>query len=233
MSAPVSYQLDDDIATITLDDGKVNVLSLETQGHLRDAFDRAESDGAKAVVLAGNAKVFSAGFDLAVFQSGDRQASIDMLNGGFELTLRMLTFPRPIVVAQTGAAVAMGAFVLLAGDHRVGAAKHKIQAIEVAIGMTMPFAALEIMKLRLTRAAFQRAVGLASVYRGDAAVAAGWVDELTEPENVRTRAAEVAKELSALPTTAHLQSKLRAREEALAGIRHGIEIMDSEFEFQP
>ena len=71
MTSTVSYELNDSVATITLDDGKVNVLGPAMQAAINEALDRAEKDAAKAVVLAGNGRVFSGGFDLAVFQSGD------------------------------------------------------------------------------------------------------------------------------------------------------------------
>jgi enoyl-CoA hydratase len=43
----VSYQLSDAIATITIDDGKVNALSMPLSDELNSALDRAEADAAK------------------------------------------------------------------------------------------------------------------------------------------------------------------------------------------
>ena len=83
------------------------------QTAINEALDRAEKDDAKAVVLAGNQRVFSGGFDLSVFQSGDAQAALAMLAGGFELSVRCLTFPKPVIMAATGPAIAMGSFLLL------------------------------------------------------------------------------------------------------------------------
>ena len=122
MTSPVGYELNDSVATITMDDGKVNVLGPDMQAAINEALDRAEKDSAKAVVIAGNERVFSGGFDLAVFQSGDEKAA-QMLAGGFELSVRCLTFPAPVIMAATGSAIAMGSFLLLSGDHRVGQPK--------------------------------------------------------------------------------------------------------------
>ena len=218
----VNYSADSGVATIQLDDGKVNVLSPDMQSEILGAFDKAEQDGVGAVVLTGNQKVFSAGFDLKVLQGGDADAAFDMLAGGFDLSLRLLSFPRPVIIAATGAAIAMGSFLLLSADHRVAAPSYKVQANEVAIGMTMPYAALEVMKLRLTRSAYQRVNSLAPVFTGDSAVSAGWVDELAEPEAVVSRAQEVAQEALALDAEAHIASKLRARSEALDAIRAAV-----------
>ena len=105
MSSKVQYSVDSSVATIVLDDGKVNVLSPAMQSEIHEALDSAESAG--AVVLAGNRKVFSAGFDLSV--CGDSlDAALDMLAGGFDLAVRLLSFPKPVVIACTGPAIAMG-----------------------------------------------------------------------------------------------------------------------------
>lgn len=155
MSAPVHYSIKDSIAVLKMDDGKVNALGPTMQQALNDAIDTAEADDAGALVITGNDRVFSGGFDLKILTSGEVQPAIDMLRGGFELAYRLLSFPKPVVMACTGHAIAMGAFLLSAGDHRVAAHAYNIQANEVAIGMVIPYAALEIMKLRLTPSAYQ------------------------------------------------------------------------------
>jgi enoyl-CoA hydratase len=226
----VNYELNDSVATIALDDGKVNVLGPDMQAAINEALDRAEKDAAKAVVLAGNQRVFSGGFDLAVFQSGDAKAALGMLAGGFELSVRCLTFPKPVVMAATGPAIAMGSFLLLSGDHRVGAPNSRCQAIEVAIGMTIPISAIEIMRQRLTPAAFQRATALASTFVGDDAIAAGWLDEIVETDRVLARAQQIATEAATtLHAGAHLATKLKARESALKAIQAGIDGLATEF----
>lgn len=230
----VNYELNESVATITLDDGKVNVLSPTMQQNLNAALDDAEQAAAarevKAIVLAGNQKVFSAGFDLGVFSSGDAAAGLAMLSGGFELSVRLLTFPVPVVIAATGPAIAMGSFLLLSGDHRVGSTRSRCQANEVAIGMVLPISAIEIMRMRLTRAAYQRAVSMAATFVGADAVAGGWVDELVAPEEVLARAKQVAAEAAAtLHLKAHRVSKLKARADALQAIQAGIEGLPAEF----
>ena len=108
-----------------------------------------------------------------------------MLLGGFELAERLLGFPRPVVMACTGHALAMGSFLLCAGDYRVGAAgDFKLQANEVAIGLTMPLPAVAILRYRLAPSAFDRAVGLAEVCHPADAVAAGWLDRVVDPDEV-------------------------------------------------
>src|SRR5947209_9878614 len=229
MSGPVVYSLKDAIAVIRMDDGKVNVLGPTMQQALNEAIDRADGDNAGALVITGNERVFSGGFDLKILTSGEARPAVDMLRGGFELAYRLLSYPKPVVMACTGHAVAMGAFLLASGDHRVAAHAYNIQANEVAIGMTIPYAALEIMKLRLTQSAYQQAAGLAKTFFGETAVASGWIDEIVLPEMVVSRAEEAAREFAGLHQHAHAATKLRARADALAAIRAGIDGIEAAF----
>ena len=225
----VTYRRDESIAVITMDDGKVNALGPAMLAEINGALDQAESEGAGAVLIAGNERVFSGGFDLKVFRSGDAQASIDMLRTGFELSHRLLSFPAPVVSACTGPAIAMGSFLACSVDHRISAPAYTFQANEVAIGMVLPYPALEVLRLRLTPSAYQQAVGLAKVFFGETALAAGWVDEIDMPEMVLPRALEAAGEFATLQAGAHLASKIRARQSALDAIKTGIDNIHTEF----
>jgi len=228
MDALVSYRLEDSVATITMDDGKVNVLSPAMLSELGAALGRAEADRA-VVVLTGREAVFSAGFDLAILRAGGAAAA-DLLHGGFELAARLLAFPTPVLVACPGHAVAMGAFLVLSGDYRIGArGPYKLTANEVAIGMTMPRAAVEICRQRLTPACLSRAVGLAEVFRPDDAVSAGFLDRVVPAAELAQAAAAAATELVSLDLDAHAATKLRARQLTLTALREAIDTDDAEY----
>jgi enoyl-CoA hydratase len=219
----LSYTVDDAVATITMDDGKANALSPAMLEELAAALDRAEFDSAGAVVLAGRPGRFSGGFDLGVLGGGGAEAG-HMLRGGFELAERLLSFRCPVVMACTGHAVAMGLFLLCSGDYRIGAAgDFKLQANEVAIGLTMPYPALTILRYRLTPSSFDRAVGLSEVFTPADAVEVGLLDRLVDPATVVPAAREVAASLLTLGASAHPASKRRARATLLADLRAGIE----------
>jgi len=223
----VSLAVADGVATVTMDDGKANALSPAMLGAIGGALDRVERDDAAfAVVLAGRPGKLSAGFDLGVLNAGGPEAE-RMLLAGFELAERVLGFPKPVVMACTGHAMAMGSFLLCTGDYRVGAAgDFKLQANEVAIGLTVPLPAVAILRHRLTPSAFDRAVGLAEVCAPADAVAAGWLDRVVEPERVVPTAQEVAASFGGLDAAAHHATKLRARGGLLTEVGAGI---DTEF----
>ena len=218
----VSYHLDGRIATITMDDGKVNALSVDMLAELNAALDRAAADRA-VVVLCGRPGIFSAGFDLKVLQAGGVPA-VEMVRAGFELAHRLLSFPLPVVIACGGHAIAMGAFLLLSGDYRVGAAgPFKLTANEVALGITMPYAAVEILRQRLAPAAFNRAVALAEAFAPENAVESGFLDRVVPAAELSQVALTVAEAMSTLDLDAHGASKLRAREATLASLRAAID----------
>lgn len=217
-----TYKLEGTVATIQMDDGKVNVVSPALIKSVGLALDRARSDQA-AVVLTGRPGVLSAGFDRNVLLGGG-DAALEMLVGGFKLAERLLSFPRPVVVACTGHALAMGAFLALAGDYRIGVrGSFKVGANEVAIGLTMPRFATELCKLRLAPTYLQRSVLNAEIYDPETAVAAGFLDRVVGVEDLGATAQQVAAQLAQLPAHAFAYTKQRLREDALARLRHAIE----------
>jgi enoyl-CoA hydratase len=219
--SPVSYQLDGEVATIVMDDGKRNALSPEMLGALNESIDRAERDGA-IIVLTGRVEVFSAGFDLKVMRAGG-PAALGMLNAGFAMTSRLLSFPRPVIAASSGHAMAMGLFLLLSADYRIGVTgAYKYTANEVALGLPMPRVAAEVMRLRLTPAHFQRAATLATMYPPEEALAAGMLDEVVSPDKLLDQTRAVAAQFAQLDRRAHQITKLRIREKTLKAIRRGL-----------
>lgn len=229
MSGRVSYNHANSMATITLDDGKVNALSIDMLTEINAALDQAESDGA-VVVLTGRPGTFSAGFDLAVLRKGGKPAA-SMLQAGFDLAYRMLSFPTPVIIACSGHTVAMGVFLLLSGDYRIGASDttYTIVANEVAIGLPMPRAAVEICRQKLPPTHLQRALNISEPYTPDTAVHAGFLDTIV-PEGELIEAAQgAARRMADIDLAAHAATKLRTRENVLTALRAAIEADQAEF----
>jgi enoyl-CoA hydratase len=219
MTTRTRYELTDGIATVTMDDAKVNALSPEMLAEVSALLRRADADAAQAVVLTGRERTLSAGFDLRVAPEGWPP----MLVAGARLAAQLLSFPRPVVVACTGNAIAMGGFLLLCADHRVGAAGDgRIGLNEVAIGLTLPWFGIEIARHRLTRPAFDRCTVTGVLLDPEEAAAAGFLDEVVGADALQETALAAARRLAALDPTAHAATKLRVRREVLAGIEDGI-----------
>ena len=223
MTDLISYSLDDGVATIVMDDGKVNALSSTMLGAISGALDQAEQDGA-AVVLTGRATTFSAGFDLRCPPEGWPQMLVD----GASLAERLLSFPHPTLAACNGNAIAMGAFLLLSVDHRIGVAgDFSIGLNEVAIGMTVPWFGLALARHRLSKPAYDLCTITGALLAPVGAQTAGFLDRLVEPGELGQTAAATARAFCSIDEAAHQATKLRVREQVLAGVREGIERLGS------
>ena len=217
----IRYELHDGIATVTMDDGKANVMSVRMLRALDAALDRTLTDNA-VLVLTGRERMFSGGFDLAVFQR-DKQELLAMLMAGARLTERLLAHPLPVVAACSGHAVAMGVFLMLCADVRIGiddGARTHIN--EVQNGMTLPHFAIEVSRHRLGAEHLNRALLLATPYAPQQALAAGFFDKLVAPSALAETARAEATRLQKLHAGAFAATKPRLHQHVLAALRAGI-----------
>ena len=221
MTDPVSYELTDGVATITIINGKANALSHDVFESLNAALDKAEQDKA-IVILTGQPGMFSGGYDLKEMQKGPKEA-MALVKVGSSLARRLSAFPLPVIVACSGHAIAKGAFILLSVDYRIGVqGSFKLGLNEVAIGMTMHHAGIEIARHRLAPSYFYRSVVNAEIFNPEGAVSAGFLDETVAPEQ-HDRAWAVASQFGQLNPWAHKQTKLKAKAEYLALLDRCIE----------
>jgi enoyl-CoA hydratase len=224
MSDLVGYELNDGAATITLNDGKVNVMSSAMLKAIDAALDRAEEDKAIVVLSSGRPGLFTAGFDLKVLAQNDPAASYDMVRRGAELALRLLTFPLPVVAACNGHAFPMGAFLVLASDVRLGAdGPFKIGMNEVAIGIPVPSFALELARNRVAPAWLNRTAVTGQMFAPDEALTAGFFDRVVAPGELAAEAAGAAEALKAIDLPSHATTKHRLRRAAAAAVRAAID----------
>ena len=215
---PVQTELRDGGAVVQIDDGKANALSPAVLAGIGAGLDLAEKE-AGAALLVGRPGRFSAGFDLSVLSKG-ADAGRELVTAGAELCARLYDLRKPVVVACTGHAIAAGSIVLMASDYRVGArGAFKIGLNETTIGMALPIFALEFAGARLSKRHFDRATSQATLYAPDAAVDAGYLDAVVEPEAVIDTALAEAVRLSGLQQPAFGVSKRRAHAAVVARIR--------------
>ena len=222
MNDLVSYQLEDGVAILTLDNGKVNAVSHEVIEAFHAALDRAVVDQA-IVIITGTPGMFSGGYDLKVMTSGPQNA-IALVAAGSGLARRMLAHPFPIIVACTGHAVAKGSFILLSADYRVGIdGPFRIGLNEVQIGMTMHHVGIELARNRLRKSYFNRSVINAEMFEPQEALKAGFLDAVVAPEELMPAALAMAEQMKKLNMTAHANTKVKARKALLETLDWAIE----------
>ncbi len=218
----IQFELQDEIATIMIQNGKVNAISHQVIAELNEALDLAEEAGA-VVIITGQPGIFSGGYDLKTMQKSMTDA-MALVAEGSTLTRRMLAFPTPIISACSGHAVAKGAFILLCSDYRIGLnGAFKFGLNEVTIGMTMHQAGIEMARGRIPRNFFNRSVINAEMFGPEGAVEAGFLDRLVDPENLMDEARALAEEYKKLNMKAHHGTKLKSRKALLDAMDAAIE----------
>ncbi|UST81514.1 crotonase/enoyl-CoA hydratase family protein [Pseudomonas siliginis] len=214
MSELIAYHLEDGIATLTLNNGKVNAISPDVIAAFNAALDQAVADRA-VVIITGQPGILSGGYDLKVMTAGPKEA-VALVTAGSTLARRLLSHPFPVIVACPGHAVAKGAFLLLSADYRIGVdGPFSIGLNEVQIGMTMHHAGIELARDRLRRSAFHRSVINGEMFDPQSAVDAGFLDKVVTAEELQGAALAAARQLKKINMLAHKNTKLKVRKQLL------------------
>ena len=221
----VSYEANDGIATITLDDGKVNAMAAPFFAALNEAFDRAEAERPHAVVLAGRPGYFSAGLNLKLLPTlapADLKATLVAFG---ETMLRAFTLPIPMVAAVTGHAIGGGVFLAYACDQRYFAdGPYKLYVNEVADGMPLPTWALAIARTAIPPRWQTEAILHAHPYAPEEALSRALVTGvIAATESVVEHARRAATRLSRLDLGAYATAKRRLRERDVAWARRNLD----------
>jgi enoyl-CoA hydratase len=224
MKQRVSYVERDGVASILLDDGKVNVMSIDMLSDIASALERAERNSELVVLRSTRPGIFSAGFDLKIFAAGDIQKSLEMVKAGAELALRLMSFPLPTIGLMEGHAFPMGTFLLLSCDFRVGArGPHRMGLNEVAIGIAPPGFAIELARSRLHPAWLSRTATLGEMYEPDDAVIAGLLDRAVPPDAIEAELEKVVSALRTVHKPSHAMAKRRLRQATMDAMRVAID----------
>lgn len=222
MTDLVTYTEANGAATITMDDGKANVLSTAMIAELNSAFDKAEEAGL-IVILTGREGMFSGGFNLKEMQAGPNEA-LTLTGKGSKLARRIMAHPRPVIMMATGHTIAMGAFLALACDYRmIAEGEYKIGLNETLIGMSMHNFGIEIARYRLALNYFNRCVINAEIFNPKGAVRAGFFDRTVPADQVAMAGPMAAQMFSQLNDNAFRNTKLRSRKAIFAILDQAIE----------
>lgn len=207
----------DGIMELSLNRGPVNALSAAFLMDLaRVMNDMAGDDSVRGVVLSSPFKVLSAGLDLKEAQDftvADQNAIIEGLNVGFAT---LFAFPKPVVVAIKGAAIAGGMFFVLTSDFRVAGPRAKFGLAEVRVGADFPAGPMEIARATLDPNTLRRLMLTGQPINVTEAAAMGIVDVVEQDEAVvLDRAVRAARDLASSPAETYASVKRQIRQDAL------------------
>jgi 3,2-trans-enoyl-CoA isomerase len=216
---------------VTLERGKVNALDIAAVGELRERFEALErDDSVRAVVLTGAGSFFSFGFDVPELLTYGRQQLESFLRDFTALYTKLFLFPKPLVAAINGHAVAGGCMLATTCDRRVMASgKAKISLNEVTFGASVFAGSVEMLAAITGRRNAEKILLGGVMYRAEEALQLGLVDEAVLPERVLEVAEQQALELAAGDPAAFRSIKRLLRGPVAAEMRRLEEASIAEF----
>ena len=195
------------VSIITLDDGKANVFSPEMSQQIDECLDQVATEEG-CLVITGKEGMFSGGLDLKIIQSGDIEHIQEMSSKAFKLLARIFSFPRPVIAACSGHAVALGTFLLCCCDYRIGVkGEFMLGANEMRTNMVIPTPILELIKFRVSNTHKYRAVLGAEMYKLEDSISAGLIDEVVDQDLLMTTVTEKAKDLATMGHPSYSMTK--------------------------
>lgn len=204
------------VAVLRMEYGKVNALDDALFQALTRELENLERSDCKAIVLTGAGKAFSAGVDLfRILKAGKEYLNrfLPMLSAGME---KLFLFPKPVVAAINGHAIAGGCILTCACDYRIMArGPATIGVTELRVGVPFPATALEILRFATAPQYLQEAVYSGRTFTADEAIRRGLVDEIAEPKCVLDRSCEVASNYGEIPGESFRITKLQLRRVAM------------------
>ena len=231
----IHHDTDGSIAILQMEHGKANALDTELLEELTAALDTVDGSDAEAVVLTGTGSIFSAGVDLFRVVDGGRAYVEEFLPALSRALATLFAFPRPVVAAVNGHAIAGGCILAAAADLKVMAAPDpetgkggKIGVPELRVGVPFPTVALEILRFAVPRQHLQELAYVGRTFAADDALARGLVDELAPAATLRERAVELARTLAATPPATFRLVKRQLRQPTLERVDAHAPEIDSE-----
>jgi enoyl-CoA hydratase len=205
---PITRTIDEGVTVLSLELGRGNAINHAFIDALKAALDETEREGARAVVLTASGRVFCGGLDLVTIYDYDREGMgrfVDAFDGMFE---RVFSFPRPVIAAINGHALAGGCVLAMAADYRLmQPGPFQIGVNEVAIGIAFPAVAFEITRQATPAAAAANVLLAGARLSPEEAVAAGIVHQLASAQGVVADAVAAAQRFAACGSEAVRHTK--------------------------
>jgi len=209
MSQPVRHDVEDGVATITLDRPEaMNSLDVATKEALLEAVQQAAKDDAvRCVVLTGTGRAFCVGQDLkehvGLLQSGTSDALFRTVPEHYNpLVTALATMPKPVVAAVNGVAAGAGASLAFACDFRVLADTAGFNLAFSGIALSCDTGSSWTLPKLVGRAKALELLYFPRTIPADEALALGLATAVVPGAELEAEAATLARRLADGPTVA-------------------------------
>ncbi|RZL84498.1 MAG: enoyl-CoA hydratase/isomerase family protein [Rhodococcus sp. (in: high G+C Gram-positive bacteria)] len=192
----------------------------------------AETDGIGAVILTGTGKVFCAGADVQemydVYNADGPDGLMDYLAATWmpavQQTVRFLwNAPVAVVAAYNGSATAGGLDFGLACDARIASSRARFAESYVNLGMVPVAGGAYLLPSLIGLPAASRMIATGEFVSADDALAIGMIAEICDPDDLPSRATDLARRMTHGPTATYAQVKRIARAAATAELESALQ----------
>jgi enoyl-CoA hydratase len=217
----IERTLQDGILTLRLAHGKASALDVELLEALQRELEGVAAE-VRALILTGTGSIFSAGVDLLrLTKEGEPYVRrfLPLLSGCIRT---LFTFPRPVVMAANGHAIAGGCILMQTGDIRLMAEGNgRIGIPELLVGVPFPILPLEVVRFAVPPDKMQTLVYTGKTVLPPEALTMGLIDEVVAADKLQARALELARQLAQVPPASFRLTKQLLRAPTLERIDRG------------
>lgn len=218
--SPVRVRVEDGVGVVTLAGGHGNAIDPGLVAALRGAYrDLAADPAVLALLLRAEGKLFCPGLDLQVLLALDRDGMGAFMREFGDGVMEMFTFPKPVLAALHGHAVAGGCVFALTADWRISRRGAWIGLNEVRVGVPLPYGVARLVRESVAPSHRAEVALLGRNFRDEGALAAGLVHEIVEPERLEETCRERLAEFLSKDHAAIVATKRYLREEAARDMR--------------
>jgi enoyl-CoA hydratase/carnithine racemase len=207
-----------------------NAINLELISAISEQIreNKDDNDCAGIILTSAGDKFFSIGFDIPELIGLDRKDFSEFYLAFNRLCIDLYTFPKPLIAAIKGHAVAGGCILTLCCDYRFIAEGKKLMGLnEIKLGVPLPYPADRILRQIVDDRAARKILDTGDFFPTEDTLAMGLVDEVMPLEGVIPRSVEkilaidgtsleafrVIKYNRTEPVVTHIQSKLLEKED--------------------
>jgi len=195
---PVAQSINENIALVKLQRGKVNAINEALTEELKGCLEKLAADSAvRAVILTGEGSFFSFGLDIPEFLTYPKESFKRFVEKFADLYTSIFMFPKPVLAALNGHTVAGGCMMATACDYRVMVSgKARISLNEINFGSSLFPGSAEMLKYCAGHRHAELIAYTGAMYSAEEAKDLGLVDQVVSEEKLSESVIQMAREFA-------------------------------------